>query len=164
MNGYRLVKAFSLIELMVVVAILALLAAVALPNYRDYRVRAVVASALPLLDKLKIEVLERRENGVVWGQNYVYAIAPTDTDKPEGVHSTATGWYGCVEITYLIPEAGITNTPTTDLIIEVCPVDTNGIITWNTGYHPNSTTAFTLYLPYSFQQPVGNALTWDDTF
>jgi type IV pilus assembly protein PilA len=49
---------FTLIELMIVVAIIGILAALALPIYRDYIARAQVAEAFSLIDGLKTEVAE----------------------------------------------------------------------------------------------------------
>ena len=51
-------KGFTLIELMIVVAIIGILAAVAIPAYGDYTARAQLAEALVLLDGLKTPVSE----------------------------------------------------------------------------------------------------------
>ena len=51
-------KGFTLIELMIVVAIIGILAAVAIPAYQDYTVRARVAEAMSLASGAKVAVAE----------------------------------------------------------------------------------------------------------
>lgn len=53
---------FTLIELMIVVAIIAILAAIALPAYQDFAVRARVSEALVMVAGYKVSVMENVGN------------------------------------------------------------------------------------------------------
>ncbi|MFV3307251.1 pilin [Pseudomonas sp. NY15181] len=57
-------KGFTLIELMIVVAIIGILAAIALPAYQDYTARAKMSEVILALDKCKVSVSEASQTGV----------------------------------------------------------------------------------------------------
>ncbi|EMT3155890.1 pilin, partial [Neisseria gonorrhoeae] len=62
-------KGFTLIELMIVIAIVGILAAVALPAYQDYTARAQVSEAILLAEGQKSAVAEYYLNNGKWPEN-----------------------------------------------------------------------------------------------
>jgi type IV pilus assembly protein PilA len=58
MKPQKMTKGFTLIELMIVVAIIAILAALAVPAYQNYLIRAQISEGLVLADGSKTQVWE----------------------------------------------------------------------------------------------------------
>ncbi|MBW3920853.1 pilin [Neisseria meningitidis] len=74
-------KGFTLIELMIVIAIVGILAAVALPAYQDYTARAQVSEAILLAEGQKSAVTEYYLNHGIWPKNNTSAgVASSATD------------------------------------------------------------------------------------
>ena len=81
-------KGFTLIELMIVVAIIGILAAVAIPAYGDYTARAQASEAFVLMDGLKTPLTE------AYTTNAVFAIANATTGvTASGVTAIVSGKY-----------------------------------------------------------------------
>jgi type IV pilus assembly protein PilA len=59
-------KGFTLIELMIVVAIIGILAAIAIPAYQNYTIRAQVTEGLNLADGWKTAIAEYYANNGTW--------------------------------------------------------------------------------------------------
>lgn len=87
-------KGFTLIELMIVVAIIGILAAVALPAYQDYTVRAKVSELILAASSAKVSVAEAAQAGGSMGaiasvatqaSKYVASVNYSATDASNGV-------------------------------------------------------------------------------
>ena len=138
-------KGFTLIELMIVVAIIGILAAVALPAYQDYTVRAKVTEGLVVASSAKVAVAENAANGKSFSSGWT---APTSTSNVSSIAiATSTGVItitypatagnGTILITPTSSGAGLTaNASGSD-------VPTGGSINWSCAHNGVTTTAAT---------------------
>ena len=84
---FALQKGFTLIELMIVVAIIGILAAVALPAYQDYTTRAKVTDGISLASSAKTAVSENAQNAQPFASGWIVgggAIGATTSDNGTG--------------------------------------------------------------------------------
>jgi type IV pilus assembly protein PilA len=92
-------KGFTLIELMIVVAIIGILAAIAIPAYQDYTVRAKVTEGLNLASSAKTTVSEGWQSGDIAGMN-ASAAGWTFTATKYVKNITITQGTGVITVTY----------------------------------------------------------------
>jgi len=123
-------KGFTLIELMIVVAIIGILAAIAIPAYQDYTIRAQVTEGLNLAVDMKAAV------GETFATTGLWPVANTDV----GITAVKSGKYvtgvlldtGTINITF----GNQANTNIKGKVLSIRPtVSPNGDVIWNCGYH-----------------------------
>ncbi len=93
-------QGFTLIELMIVVAIIGILAAVAIPSYQDYTARAQVTEAVNLTAGFKTGMAEYYQDKGIWPSNLT-AVGSTTAGKyvASVILTTGNGVSGDSQIT-----------------------------------------------------------------
>jgi type IV pilus assembly protein PilA len=97
----KMQKGFTLIELMIVVAIIGILAAIAIPAYQDYTIRAQVSEGMNLAAAAKAAVAETYLNrGTAPANRTAAGMSVNDTDTSGKYVSSVGVAMGTITITY----------------------------------------------------------------
>ena len=128
----RAARGFSLVELMVVVAIAGVLTAIALPKYNEYVIRTKLTAAFAGLGGVQLSAEEYWQGGRTYAgynrqpansSNFSYAVSGTSAS---GYTVTATGLGSLAGFTYTINqngERGTTGVPSGWTLTASCWVD-----------------------------------------
>jgi len=99
----KMQKGFTLIELMIVIAILGILIAIALPAYQDYTIRAKVSEGLNLAASAKLATSETRLSNGTWPNETQAGYTPAQTDIVSDIDIAANATGSEITITYALP-------------------------------------------------------------
>jgi type IV pilus assembly protein PilA len=122
-------KGFTLIELMIVVAIIGILAAIAIPAYQNYTIRAQVTEGLTLADGWKTAIAEYYANTGNWPVVANLTGTNNSIGKYESTVTVLAG--GVIQITY---GGTAVNKNISGAILALVPwTDANNDVLWQCG-------------------------------
>ena len=127
-------KGFTLIELMIVIAIIGILAAIAIPAYQDYTIRSKVSEGLNLAGAAKLAVSEYYDATGNFASNQLsYGLPLAASIRGNYVSAVAVGASGGITITYLDQNLG-GSVPASATILMNPSTANAGSITWDCSF------------------------------
>ncbi len=123
-------QGFTLIELMIVVAIIGILAAIAIPAYQDYTIRAQVSEGLSLSGAAKAAVTEYyQDQGVYPADNATAGLEPAANISGKYVSLVTVG-ANVITVTYAANGTQTANNNINGATLTMTALDNGGSVSW----------------------------------
>ena len=133
----KIQQGFTLIELMIVVAIIGILAAIAIPAYQDYTIRAQVSEGLNLAAGAKAAVTEYyQDSGFLAPDNLTAGLEAAAAISGSyvvsvGVGADGNGTLGVIQVTYSSAAPQRANDLIDTATLLLTPVPNAGSVDWD---------------------------------
>jgi type IV pilus assembly protein PilA len=151
-------QAFSLVELMVVIAIIGILSAIAVPSYKSYVTRSRVAEMLTIAESIQPRIAQKYNEGASSWALSDLGLTSTATTYVSAFNAASSGIGACttgtliggITVTGNAAALGVSGT----IILVKAGCISNDVISWRCGVSSTTTAGNNVFFPSDCQATV----------